>query len=258
MSDAKDQHEPSMEEILASIRRIISEDGEEATPAAEEAPTALPAEAAPAKAPEAPPLEAVARPAPAEIAPMVPPPVAAPVAAAPAPKPVFVDDDVLLLTDEVHDNPLPPPPPPAPPPAPVVHHEEPLQVVEEAPLALAHEEPEPEPMPVIRHVDPPPAPRAIEPPPPPPEPEHSNRDRLISDHAATASLAALSELVTRTHREPDIESLPMGQSNQTLEDITRELLRPILKSWLDDNLPQIVERIVREEIGRLAIDAQRR
>ena len=37
-----------------------------------------------------------------------------------------------------------------------------------------------------------------------------------------------------------------------------ELLRPILKTWLDDNLPQIVERIVREEIGRLALDAQRR
>jgi cell pole-organizing protein PopZ len=35
-------------------------------------------------------------------------------------------------------------------------------------------------------------------------------------------------------------------------------LRPLLKSWLDENLPQIVERIVREEIGRLALDAQRR
>src|SRR5579862_5509890 len=34
MADAKDQHEPSMEEILASIRRIISEDGSEAAPGA--------------------------------------------------------------------------------------------------------------------------------------------------------------------------------------------------------------------------------
>jgi cell pole-organizing protein PopZ len=241
MSDDKDQHEPSMEEILASIRRIISEDGEEA-PAAEEAPTALPAEAAPAPAPQAPPLEAApAEVASTEVAPMVPPPVAAA-----APKAVFVEDDILLLTDEVHDD--PPPPPPAP-----VHHDAPLQVVEEPePLSPLQDEPEPEPMPVLRH----------EPPPPPPapviEPEPPARDRLISDHAATASLAALSELVTRTYREPNIESLPMGQPNQTLEDITRELLRPILKAWLDENLPQIVERIVREEIGRLAIDAQRR
>jgi len=50
----------------------------------------------------------------------------------------------------------------------------------------------------------------------------------------------------------------MGNAQRTLEDITRELLRPILKDWLDDNLPELVERIVREEIGRLALDAQRR
>jgi hypothetical protein len=77
------QHEPTMEEILASIRKIISEDGPEA---------AAPAEAAP------------------------PPPPAAPAPAfepAPAPQPAqeAVHDDVLELTQEIE-----PPPPPAPPP----------------------------------------------------------------------------------------------------------------------------------------------
>jgi cell pole-organizing protein PopZ len=198
MSDAKDQHEPSMEEILASIRKIISEDGD--------APAAAPAGA----------------------------------------------DDVLVLTDEVDEDgepakPAAPPPPsvafepepePAPPPLP-----------DEPSVQLSDPEPEFEPV----SAEPP----RVEPPPPPVPPQDFGR-RLISDTTAAASLSALSELVSRTHREPDIESLPLGNANRTLEDITRELLRPILKAWLDDNLPELVERIVREEIGRLALDAQRR
>ncbi len=39
---------------------------------------------------------------------------------------------------------------------------------------------------------------------------------------------------------------------RSIEDITRELLRPMLKSWLDHNLPKLVERLVREEIERVA------
>jgi len=80
------QHEPTMEEILASIRKIISEDGPEA---------AAPAEAAP-------PPPAAASPAPAlEPAPVAPQPVAE-----------AVHEDILELTQEVE----PPPAPPAPPP----------------------------------------------------------------------------------------------------------------------------------------------
>ncbi len=37
----------------------------------------------------------------------------------------------------------------------------------------------------------------------------------------------------------------------TLEDMMREMLRPMLKSWLDDNLPSMVERLVHDEIERL-------
>jgi cell pole-organizing protein PopZ len=39
---------------------------------------------------------------------------------------------------------------------------------------------------------------------------------------------------------------------RTLEDLVREMLRPMLKSWLDDNLPTMVERIVRSEIERVS------
>jgi len=42
------------------------------------------------------------------------------------------------------------------------------------------------------------------------------------------------------------------QNARTLEDLVREMLRPMLKSWLDDNLPTMVERIVRAEIERVS------
>ena len=42
------------------------------------------------------------------------------------------------------------------------------------------------------------------------------------------------------------------QNSQTLEDFVREILQPRLASWLDDNLPGLVERMVRTEIERIA------
>lgn len=41
-------------------------------------------------------------------------------------------------------------------------------------------------------------------------------------------------------------------NEQSIEDIARDLLRPLLKEWLEDNLPAMVERLVREEIERVA------
>jgi uncharacterized protein len=38
---------------------------------------------------------------------------------------------------------------------------------------------------------------------------------------------------------------------QSLEDVVRETLRPMLKSWLDENLPRVVERMVQEEVERI-------
>jgi cell pole-organizing protein PopZ len=42
------------------------------------------------------------------------------------------------------------------------------------------------------------------------------------------------------------------QNSRTLEDLVREMLKPMLKSWLDDNLPGMVERLVRAEIERVS------
>jgi cell pole-organizing protein PopZ len=42
------------------------------------------------------------------------------------------------------------------------------------------------------------------------------------------------------------------QNARTLEDLVREMLRPLLKTWLDDNLPGLVERLVRAEIERVS------
>ena len=39
---------------------------------------------------------------------------------------------------------------------------------------------------------------------------------------------------------------------RSIDDLARELLQPMLKQWLDENLPRIVEQLVREEIERVA------
>ena len=44
----------------------------------------------------------------------------------------------------------------------------------------------------------------------------------------------------------------LGQNPRTLEDLVVEMLRPMLREWLDDNLPGMVERLVRAEIERVA------
>jgi uncharacterized protein len=239
-TEGKDQHEPSMEEILASIRRIISEDGDDAEggEAKAEAAPGAPAASSPPAAEAAPP-PAGERPKRPMIADVESEEEAIVVAAG-----AEDESDVLLLTEEAEED--------APPPSRL--RESPLALDDEPPPEPPRREPEPltfDTEPELEPVEEEPARAAT-------ADTASLVDRLISERAAAASLAAMSELVTRSHREPNIESLSMGNANQTLEDLTRELLRPILKSWLDDNLPQIVERIVREEIGRLALDAQRR
>jgi cell pole-organizing protein PopZ len=44
----------------------------------------------------------------------------------------------------------------------------------------------------------------------------------------------------------------LSQNPRTLEDLVREMLKPMLKAWLDANLPDMVERLVRAEIERLS------
>ena len=44
----------------------------------------------------------------------------------------------------------------------------------------------------------------------------------------------------------------LSNNARTLEDLVKEMLRPMRKSWLDDNLPGLVERIVKAEIERVS------
>ena len=44
----------------------------------------------------------------------------------------------------------------------------------------------------------------------------------------------------------------LGNGHRTLEDMVIELMRPLLKDWLDKNLPAVVERLVQKEIDRIA------
>lgn len=177
MSDQSSQ-EPTMEEILASIRRIISEDDAPAEPAAEAAPP--------------------------------PPPE-------PEPEPIYEEpeDDILELTDPIAPEPEP----------------EPLASVGDIDV---YSPPEPEPEPVYT-------------PPPPAAPSIFDRDQvaetLVGAAASSAAASAFGSLSS---------ALLMPKDARTLEDVVRELLRPLLKEWLDQNLPRIVETKVEEEVQRIA------
>lgn len=69
-----------------------------------------------------------------------------------------------------------------------------------------------------------------------------SEDRLVSPATDAAVSAAFDTLVASRFL----------QSGELLNDMVREMLRPMLKAWLDDNLPILVERLVRAEIERVA------
>lgn len=77
-----------------------------------------------------------------------------------------------------------------------------------------------------------------------PLPEPTGRAPLVSDATAAVtsqSLSTLSSLMVRNY---------VGADN-TLEGLVREMLRPMLREWLDANLPELVERIVAREVERI-------
>jgi cell pole-organizing protein PopZ len=257
--------EPSMEEILASIRRIIADD--EAKPPVAEKPASpppaparpenaakpeKPAVAAPAPAAKAPVMndippsaipaaQAAAKAAPPPVKPAPPPPVAQP-AAAPAaansqddidallsgldeatsadeirpPQPAPPPDEVFELTDDMA---LPDPPKPA-----AFHKVEPeddLEFTETAATRSMHRQPAYEPPPFESAAPPP---------------------QILSRSTVSAVESAFNSLANTV----------LSNNARTLEDLVKEMLRPMLKSWLDDNLPGLVERIVKAEIERVS------
>jgi uncharacterized protein len=221
MAQPAKAQEPSMEEILASIRRIIADDDpSQATTAA----------AAPEAAPAAPP------PAPVTVAAPPPPPSPAPAAAAAPPPPktepvlapietVFIEraplvraaePDVLELTEAMA--------------APAVA--EGFRTIDGS-SDLDFED---------MSVDEPP-PREVPAPPEVRSPMQQQIERGLISSATSAAVDSAFNSLAHT---------VLVQNARTLEDLVREMLRPMLKSWLDDNLPNLVERLVRTEIERVS------
>ncbi len=180
-----------MEEILASIRRIIADDNPDAAKAAAPAP-------APAPQPQ-------------------------PQSAAPARAPMSQDDIDAMLADQAADDgevldlgePVSPP------------RAEPAGNFQQIPASdvVFREEP-------VRETQPP----AVY-----DEPEVP-AERLLSAETNAAVSAAFGSLATTI----------LSENSRTIEDLVREMLRPMLKAWLDDNLPGLVERMVRAEIERVS------
>jgi uncharacterized protein len=77
-------------------------------------------------------------------------------------------------------------------------------------------------------------------------------DRMLSAATSAAAAAAFARLGALPRGDATAAELPVGNAAHTLEDIVRDALRPLLRSWLDAHLPAIVERLVREEIARVA------
>ena len=188
--------DPSMEDILASIRRILNEEDAPKPPAALSAP---PQAAAPSHDhAEAGVLEL-------EPSMMVSdglPEVGGPV---PAPPPVMVEPAAPFVA-----TPPMPQPTPVPLPMPI-----PLPVASEPPMA-----------------------EAVFPP----------HDALVAPAAAAAAATSVGALMRTLANE---RTTATHRGGPTIEDLVRDEMRPLLKSWLDQHLAPMVERLVRAEIERV-------
>lgn len=98
--------------------------------------------------------------------------------------------------------------------------------------------------------------------PAPPRPEVAasggaiRSERLMSSAVSDAAASAFARL--NAARDRGGPETPMGRGDKTLEDIVRELLRPLLQAWLEENLPALVERLVQKEIARVVGEANLR
>jgi uncharacterized protein len=217
--------EPSMEEILASIRRIIADD--EAKPPVDAAKPASPGVAAPARlspsndiASNAHPMKKVSAPASAGANSPNKDNVSAALVE-PATRPPMPDGDVLELTDDMalptdSFNKIDP--------------EDDLEINEGASAAQRRESA------AAKARDPAVAAAFSDAPMP------SSTQQMLSRSTVSAVESAFNTLANTV----------LSNNARTLEDLVKEMLRPMLKTWLDDNLPGVVERIVKAEIERVS------
>lgn len=194
MATPSAQQEPSMEEILASIRRIISEDSEPGKATAAQA-------AAGAK-----------------------------------------DSDVLELTNIVHDD------------GTVGRIESPGDMPRRR-AAPTMRSPEPEPVrtapePRVSRRAAPADMRPMRNDPDLDMVDKDDREGMLSSQASSAITNAFGAL----SRDRDVS---VG-GGTTLEDIVSQMMKPMLAAWLDEHLPEIVERVVQQEVERAARTGGRR
>jgi uncharacterized protein len=234
MAELKSHNEQSMEEILAAIKHIMAEEG------------VMPAEPVEATAPPVPdekpaPIQAAAQETAAAAAAPEPSTVIEPVATSPTeetrkpavsastaafpPRLPPVQDAILDLTDRIDEDESPAKPTITP--------------LSSAPSFAAGRLNRPPPLKSSFGLS------------------ESSAKRIVSDSTLAASVANLSQIASVAAARKQQE-LALGDVSRTLEEMVRELLRPFLKEWLDSHLPKLVERLVRDEIGRLVRDAEGR
>lgn len=159
--------------------------------------------------------------------------------ASPAPGDPQMDDILAsirrILNEDDPNAATLPPPAPAVPPAPAEAAPEPLELTE------------------AMMVQPPPAtgtaPPAGEPDPAPAAPPAApSPETLVAPAVVAATTAAVGQLLRTVAQE---RAALVSKGGPTIEDVVREEIRPLLKAWLDQHLPPLVERLVRAEIERV-------
>lgn len=80
--------------------------------------------------------------------------------------------------------------------------------------------------------------------------ETPSADSLLSAQTAEAAAESFSKLLAGNVA---VEREDVGRAGKvTLEDMTRELMKPLIKTWLDQNLPGLIEKVVQKEIEKLS------
>jgi cell pole-organizing protein PopZ len=164
--------------------------------------------------------------------------------------PPAAGSDVLELTDLLAEDAAPPVVDDTKEAVPTVSLDEIIAEPEPAPEVTVAPQAAPEPV-VASAPEPMPAP-APEPKPEPVVAKPVASEGLMAEATLNASVAALNAL---SHvPAPAVSSLPSPafRSGATVEDLVLEALKPMLKEWLDGNLPTLVSTLVEKEIRRLS------